>query len=97
MPSNAVDAVGATGAGFDGHFLARLAAGDDPTEAASHAATAASLPPAGHGAVAQSPRPDAVRWALSQGRRATAATPGPAAHSSTRCAIRVPSSTAADG
>jgi 2-dehydro-3-deoxygluconokinase len=52
-----VDAVDATGAGdcFDGSFLARLAAGDDPPSAARWASAAAALTTTGYGAVAPLP------------------------------------------
>lgn len=53
-----VKAVDATGAGdtFDGAFLARIAAGDDPFEAAGYANAAAALSTQGYGAVAPMPR-----------------------------------------
>lgn len=53
-----VTAVDATGAGdtFDGSFLAELAAGRDPFEAASYANAAAALSTQGYGAVAPMPR-----------------------------------------
>ena len=52
-----VDAVDATGAGdcFDGSFLARLAAGDEPVSAARWASAAAALTTTGYGAVAPLP------------------------------------------
>lgn len=55
--------VDATGAGdcFDGCFIARLALGDDPVQAARYANAAASLSVQGVGAVAPIPRPDQVR------------------------------------
>ncbi len=58
-----VKAVDATGAGdtFDGAFLARLIAGDDPFEAASYANAAAALSTQGFGAVAPIPAQQAVR------------------------------------
>ncbi|MBB3016413.1 sugar kinase [Cupriavidus alkaliphilus] len=61
-----VDAVDATGAGdcFDGTYLARLVAGDDPVSAARWAAVAAALATTGHGAVAPLPGVQAVRNAL---------------------------------
>ncbi|MBS0326238.1 MAG: sugar kinase [Proteobacteria bacterium] len=57
-----VDAVDATGAGdcFDGAFLARIAAGDAPVDAARYANAAAALATTGYGAVAPLPRADAV-------------------------------------
>lgn len=64
----AVDAVDATGAGdcFDGAFLARIAAGDDPFEAARYANGAAALATTGYGAVAPLPRPAAVAKLLAR-------------------------------
>lgn len=61
-----VKAVDATGAGdcFDGTFLARLAAGDDPITAAHFANAAAALATTGYGAVAPLPRLDDVRRLL---------------------------------
>ena len=52
-----VDAVDATGAGdcFDGSFVARLAAGDEPVAAARWASAAAALTTTGYGAVAPLP------------------------------------------
>ncbi|MEE4121219.1 MAG: sugar kinase [Paracoccaceae bacterium] len=66
VPGVTVEAVDATGAGdcFDGAFLARLALGDAPLDAARYAAAAASLSTTGYGAVAPIPRPEAVRAAL---------------------------------
>ncbi|NQW08375.1 MAG: sugar kinase [Alphaproteobacteria bacterium] len=58
-----VEPVDATGAGdtFDGAFLARLAAGDDPFTAARYAGVAAALTTTGYGAVAPIPtRTDVV-------------------------------------
>lgn len=57
IAAHAVAAVDATGAGdaFDGAFLARLAAGDDPFAAARHANAAAALAVQGYGAVAPLP------------------------------------------
>jgi 2-dehydro-3-deoxygluconokinase len=53
-----VDAVDATGAGdtFDGSFLARLLAGDDPEAAGRYANVAAALSTRGYGAIAAIPR-----------------------------------------
>lgn len=53
-----VEAVDATGAGdaFDGAFLARLLAGDDPFSAGRYANVAAALSTRGYGAVAPIPR-----------------------------------------
>ncbi|SPS03081.1 sugar kinase [Cupriavidus taiwanensis] len=61
-----VDAVDATGAGdcFDGTYLARLVAGDDPVSAARWAAVAAALATTGHGAVAPLPGLQSVWNAL---------------------------------
>jgi len=66
VASLAVDAVDATGAGdcFDGAFLARLAAGDDPVEAGRYAVAAAALSTTDYGAVAPIPYADAVTAAL---------------------------------
>lgn len=63
-----VASVDATGAGdtFDGAFLARLVAGDDPVAAGRYANAAAALSTMGYGAVAPIPRPDAVRRLLGQ-------------------------------
>lgn len=57
-----VEARDATGAGdcFDGAFVARLCAGDDPLRAATYANAAAALSTLGYGAVAPLPRPDDV-------------------------------------
>jgi 2-dehydro-3-deoxygluconokinase len=53
FPARRVETVDATGAGdtFDGAFLARLVAGDDPFEAADYANAAAALSTLGYGAV----------------------------------------------
>lgn len=66
LAPNRVTAVDATGAGdtFDGAFLARLAAGDDPFAAARYANAAAALTTTGYGAVAPIPRAAAVRELL---------------------------------
>lgn len=58
--------VDATGAGdsFDGAFLARIAAGDDPFAAARYANAAAALTTTGYGAVAPIPHAEAVRAML---------------------------------
>jgi 2-dehydro-3-deoxygluconokinase len=57
-----VEAVDATGAGdtFDGSFLARLLAGDDPETAARYANVAAAISTTGYGAVTPIPRQDVV-------------------------------------
>lgn len=66
----AVDAVDATGAGdcFDGAFLARIAAGDAPLQAARYANAAAALATTGYGAVSALPRPDAVARLIDERR-----------------------------
>jgi len=63
-----VEAVDATGAGdtFDGAFLARLLAGDDPETAARYANVAAALSTTGYGAVTPMPRQAEVVKALSR-------------------------------
>jgi 2-dehydro-3-deoxygluconokinase len=65
VPAHPVEAVDATGAGdtFDGAFLTRILAGDEPVEAARHAVVAAALSTKGHGAVAPMPTRDAVEAA----------------------------------
>jgi 2-dehydro-3-deoxygluconokinase len=69
IPPHRVEAVDATGAGdtFDGAFLARLLAGDDPETAARYANVAAALSTCGYGAVTPIPRKDAVLAALKLG------------------------------
>jgi len=64
-----VKAVDATGAGdtFDGAFLARLAAGDDPFVAARYANAAAALSTQGYGGVAPMPRASDVRAFMGDG------------------------------
>jgi len=61
-----VASVDATGAGdcFDGAFIARLLAGDDPFTAARYANAAAALATTGYGAVAPLPVPAAVERLL---------------------------------
>jgi 2-dehydro-3-deoxygluconokinase len=61
-----VRSVDATGAGdcFDGSYLARLAAGDDPVAAARWATAAAALATTGYGAVEPLPLPQEVRELL---------------------------------
>lgn len=63
-----VEAVDATGAGdtFDGAFLTRLLAGDDPETAARYANVAAALSTTGYGAVTPMPRQAEVLKALSR-------------------------------
>ncbi len=63
-----VEAVDATAAGdtFDGAFLSRIVAGDDPFQAARYANAAAALSTQGYGAVAPMPRKDAVEAFLSE-------------------------------
>lgn len=65
-----VKAVDATAAGdtFDGAFLARVAAGDTPFEAARYANAAAALSTLGYGAVAPMPRRPEVEAFLSEER-----------------------------
>lgn len=69
VPVREVQAVDATAAGdtFDGAFLARIVAGDDPFEAARYANAAAALATLGYGAVAPMPRKGAVEDFLSEG------------------------------
>jgi 2-dehydro-3-deoxygluconokinase len=57
IPPHKVEAVDATGAGdtFDGAFLTRLLAGDDPETAARYANVAAALSTTGYGAVTPMP------------------------------------------
>ncbi|CAG2134949.1 2-dehydro-3-deoxygluconokinase [Cupriavidus yeoncheonensis] len=64
----AVQPVDATGAGdcFGGSFIARLAAGADPFEAARYANVAAALSTTGYGAVAPIPSADTVLARLAQ-------------------------------
>lgn len=63
-----VKSVDATGAGdcFAGACIARLAAGDDLSQAARYANAAAALATTGYGAVAPLPRPEAVRELLAR-------------------------------
>ena len=63
------EAVDATAAGdtFDGAFLSRIIAGDDPFAAARYANAAAALSTQGYGAVAPMPRKEAVEAFLAQG------------------------------
>jgi 2-dehydro-3-deoxygluconokinase len=62
VPAYPVTPVDATGAGdcFGGSFVARLAAGDDPFEAARYANVAAALSTTGYGAVAPIPSAETV-------------------------------------
>ena len=66
IPPYRVEAVDATGAGdtFDGAFLTRLLAGDDPDTAARYANVAAALSTMGYGAVTPMPRKADVLSAL---------------------------------
>jgi 2-dehydro-3-deoxygluconokinase len=66
---HAVAAVDATGAGdtFDGAFLTRLLAGDNPETAARYANVAAALSTTGYGAVTPMPRAADVLTALKRG------------------------------
>ncbi len=68
VPAHRVEAVDATGAGdtFDGAFLARLLAGDDPETAGRYANIAAALSTTGYGAVAPMPRRAEVLKALTR-------------------------------
>ncbi len=68
LPAHRVEAVDATGAGdtFDGAFLARLLAGDDPETAGRYANIAAALSTTGYGAVAPMPRRAEVLKALTR-------------------------------
>ena len=65
-----VASVDATGAGdcFDGAFIARMLAGDDPFSAARYANAAAALATTGYGAVAPLPNDVAVRALLAADR-----------------------------
>ncbi|MDJ0858795.1 MAG: sugar kinase [Dinoroseobacter sp.] len=67
-----VEAIDATAAGdtFDGAFLARLSAGDDPFVAARYANAAAALSTQGYGAVAPMPHTAAVEAFLAEGEDA---------------------------
>ncbi|MGX0875827.1 2-dehydro-3-deoxygluconokinase [Roseovarius sp. MBR-154] len=67
VPGRPVAVVDATGAGdtFDGAFLARIIAGDDPFTAAAYANAAASIAVQGYGAVAPIPRCADVEAVLS--------------------------------
>lgn len=64
-----VTVVDATAAGdtFDGAFLARMVAGDNPFTAARYANAAAALATQGYGAVAPMPRKEAVEAFLAEG------------------------------
>lgn len=66
LAAHRVEAVDATGAGdtFDGAFLARLLAGDDPEAAGRYANVAAALSTRGYGAVAPIPRAAEVLAAM---------------------------------
>ena len=66
IPPHRVEPVDATGAGdtFDGAFLTRLLAGDDPDTAARYANVAAALSTMGYGAVTPMPRKADVLSAL---------------------------------
>ncbi|UWQ90870.1 sugar kinase [Rhodobacteraceae bacterium M382] len=63
-----VEAVDATAAGdtFDGAFLSRIVAGDEPFAAARYANAAAALSTQGYGAVAPMPRKEAVEAFLAE-------------------------------
>ncbi|MEM9012351.1 MAG: sugar kinase [Pseudomonadota bacterium] len=66
LPPHTVTALDATGAGdtFDGAFLAELAAGRDPFDAARYANVAAALSTQGYGAVGPMPRRVEVEAAM---------------------------------
>jgi 2-dehydro-3-deoxygluconokinase len=66
IDGHVVESVDATGAGdcFDGAFVARLCAGEDPFAAAEYANAAAALATTGFGAVAPLPRDGDVRALL---------------------------------
>ena len=66
IASHRVLAIDATGAGdcFDGAFMARVVAGDDPFTAARYANAAAALATTGYGAVAPLPRMEDVERML---------------------------------
>lgn len=68
VPVRQVQAIDATAAGdtFDGAFLARIVAGDDPFKAARYANAAAALATQGYGAVAPMPGRDAVEAFLAE-------------------------------
>jgi 2-dehydro-3-deoxygluconokinase len=68
VPPYPVRPLDATGAGdcFGGSFIARLAAGADPFDAARYANVAAALSTTGYGAVAPIPRADTVQARLEQ-------------------------------
>lgn len=68
-----VKSVDATGAGdtYDGSFLAEIAAGRSPFEAAQYANAAAALSTQGYGAVAPMPQREAVEAFLRQGSDAS--------------------------
>jgi 2-dehydro-3-deoxygluconokinase len=68
IPPHPVTTVDATGAGdaFDGAFLARLLAGDDPEKAGRYANIAAALSTRDYGAVAPIPRRAEVEKALTR-------------------------------
>ncbi|MBN9671536.1 sugar kinase [Roseibium aggregatum] len=72
VPGLPVTPVDATAAGdtFDGAFLAEMAAGRDPYDAARYANAAAALSTQGYGAVAPMPRRDDVEQFLKTGRAA---------------------------
>lgn len=76
IPAHPCQPVDATGAGdtFCGSFLAEIARGASPREAAVYAACAAALSTAGYGAVPPIPRRDAVLQALETARQETSLT-----------------------
>ncbi len=72
VPGLPVKPVDATAAGdtFDGAFLAEMAAGRDPYEAARYANAAAALSTQGFGAVAPMPKRQDVEKFMNEGRAA---------------------------
>ena len=70
IKGRSLQAVDATAAGdtFDGAFLARILAGDDPYQAARYANAAAALSTQGYGAVAPMPRKEAVEAFLADAK-----------------------------
>lgn len=68
VPAYPVQPLDATGAGdcFGGSFIARLAAGDDPFDAARYANVAAALSTTGYGAVAPIPSAETVLARLAE-------------------------------
>ncbi|MGH7120107.1 MAG: sugar kinase [Acetobacteraceae bacterium] len=75
LPALPVSTLDATGAGdtFAGAFLARLLKADSPLDAARYASAAAALSTTGYGAVTPIPFPEAVKRALTEAARGSAA------------------------